>query len=140
MRSLHFYRTRQKYLIKMTFHMAGASWGLGTSHGHPRPPRSLSPLPQLRWFSINCTKGYWRDSTTEMTRRTWWCSAPTSRSFSQGLDCELGVNYDETELALYLALEMETDVIPGARTCNKDGKAESHLFLQRRDRMCVRTQ
>ena len=29
------------------------------------------------------------------------------------LDCELGVNYDETELALYLALEMETDVIPG---------------------------
>ena len=49
-----------------------------------------------------------------MTWRTWWCSAPTSRSFSQGLDCELGVNYDETEpeLALYLALEMETDVIP----------------------------
>lgn len=36
------------------------------------------------------------------------------------------MNYDETELALYLALEMETDVIPGAGTCN----AESHLFLQ----------
>ena len=29
------------------------------------------------------------------------------------MDCELGVNYDETELALYLALEMETDIIPG---------------------------
>ena len=56
------------------------------------------------------------------------------------LDCELGVNYDETELALYLALEMETDVIPGAVTCNKDCNAESHLFLQNRDRICVRAQ
>ena len=56
------------------------------------------------------------------------------------LDCELGVNYDETELALYLALEMETDVIPGPGTCNKDCNAESHLFLQNRDRICVRAQ
>ena len=65
-------------------------------------------------------------------------AADLAREF---LDCELGWrDYDETELALYLALEMETDVIPGAVTCNKDCNAESHLFLQRRDRMCVSAQ
>ena len=65
-------------------------------------------------------------------------AADLAREF---LDCELGWrDYDETELALYLALEMETDVIPGPGTCNKDCNAESHLFLQNRDRICVRAQ
>ena len=35
-------------------------------------------------------------------------AADLAREF---LDCELGVNFDETELALYLALEMETDMM-----------------------------
>ena len=52
---------------------------------------------------------------------------------------------DTDRVAAYLArefldCEMETDVIPGPGTCNKDCNAESHLFLQRRDRMCVRAQ
>ena len=68
-----------------------------------------------------------------MTWRTWWCSAPTSRSFSQGLDCELGVNYDETELALYLALEMETDVIPGAIKI----AMQNHIYSYKGETGCV---